>query len=66
MDLLNEAEIIVVGTVTGVTDGVDSMGLGREGVAAFGSAVGGLAAVEWLLLWGARRIGGVSPVAVPA
>jgi membrane-anchored protein YejM (alkaline phosphatase superfamily) len=41
--------------------GVDSMGLGREGAAAFGGAVAGLAAAEGLLLWGARRIGGARP-----
>src|SRR5262245_4234081 len=43
--------------------GVESMGLGRDGVLAFARALGGIASVELLLLWGAHRIGRSAPAA---
>ena len=41
--------------------GIDSMGIGREGVQSFASAVAGLAAVQGLMLWGSQRIGRAAP-----
>jgi membrane-anchored protein YejM (alkaline phosphatase superfamily) len=41
--------------------GIDSMGIGREGVASFASGVAALAAVQGLLLWGSHWIGRASP-----
>jgi len=42
--------------------GIDSMGIGREGVASFASVVAGLAVAQSLLLWGSHRIGRAAPL----
>jgi membrane-anchored protein YejM (alkaline phosphatase superfamily) len=41
--------------------GIDSMGIGREGVLTFASSVVGLALVQGLLLWGAHRSDRAAP-----
>jgi hypothetical protein len=46
--------------------GIDSMGIGREGVLSFASSVVGLAVVQGLLLWGAHRSDRAAPRPRPA